>query len=71
MQNKSASVYKKAIMGPTANLQKLHKHNRQQPLLPALYTGLAWGVTGVCLYQSLSHVYNSSNHALPFTIMQG
>lgn len=70
MQNKSASVYKKAIMGPTANLQKLHKHNRQQSL-PALHTGLAWGVTGVCLYQSHSHVYNSPNHALAFTTMQG
>lgn len=52
MQNEPASVYEKAIKkGPTANLQRLHKHNRQQPL-PASHTSLAWGVTGACLYQS-------------------
>lgn len=49
MQNESAGVYEKAIKkGPAANLQRLHKHNRQQPLL-ASHTSLAWGVTGVCL----------------------
>lgn len=57
MQNESASVYEKAIKkGPTANLQRLCKHNRQQPL-PASHTSLAWGVTGACLYQSNTDMF--------------
>lgn len=45
-------MYEKAIKkGPTANLQRLQQHNRQQPL-PASHTSLAWGVTGASLYQS-------------------
>lgn len=45
-------MYEKAIKKrPTANLQRLQQHNRQQPL-PASHTSLAWGVTGASLYQS-------------------
>lgn len=57
-------MYEKAIkMGPTANLQRLHQHNRQQPL-PASHTSLAWGVTGASLYQSHTAVFTIASTML-------
>lgn len=50
--------------GPSANRQRLLKHNRQLSW-PAMNIGVVWRGTGKSL--SLSHVYNGPKHAMPIT----